>query len=352
MQELNGLVDILEIFLGESKNGLSDDGQIQFNCPACAEDNCVPEGDGKFNLEINLIRGKFRCWACEHINGMSGKLSNLIKRYGNSDLLARYREEVNNIKQSKQYEMFFVENNLMFEEDEEFIVALPEKVYDFLFDGNNKELKALEYLNSRGITKNMIIKYNLKYTDFYCPNPHFRNRIIIPSYDKFGILNYYTGRDYTGKSQRKYYNFENSERKTLIFNEKFINWDGDVVLLEGPTDHLVVPNSIPLLGKVINQDFYLFQCIMTKSTQKIIVFLDNDATADALELCRRLSCFDLCGRIKIVPTEKIRKKLISEGYDLGEGKEKLKLDPSKLYKLLGYKGITMAIKMAEEFMCI
>ena len=347
MQELVTLVEILETFLGESKDSVSDNGQIQFNCPACSDDNGLSDGDGKFNLEINLVRGKYRCWACEHTNEMSGKLSSLIKKYGNESILSQFRDEVNNIKKSKEYEFNFVDNNLMFEEDEELIVSLPEDTYDFKFDGNKREEAALKYLIERGMGEYFIVKFDLKYTDRFCHNRNFKNRIIIPSYDKYGILNYYTGRDYSGKSFRKYYNYENSGRKDIVFNERLINWDADVYLVEGPTDHLVVPNSIPLLGKSINTDFYLYECLIKKSRQNIIVFVDNDATEDAYEICRRLSTVDLCGRLKIIQTEKARLKLVEiDGYKYD------KLDPNKMHELYGYRGISWILKEIEDYECL
>jgi hypothetical protein len=346
MQELNTLAEILESFLGESKESVSDNGQIQYNCPACADDNGLEDGDGKYNLEINLLSGKYRCWACEHTNNMSGKLSNLIKKYGSESLLYKFRDEVKNIKKSKEYEFNFIENNLVFEEDEELIVKLPDNTYDFKFDGNKREAESLKYLTDRGITESLIKKYGLKYTDYYCPNRNFRSRIIIPSYDKYGTLNYYTGRDYTGNNFMKYFNYENSNRKEIIFNEQFINWDADVYLVEGPTDHIVVPNSIPLLGKYINSDYYLFECLVKKSTQNVVVFVDNDAYEDGLEICRKLSSIELCGRLRIIPTEKIRLKYVKEN-----GYNDKKLDPNMIHQLYGKEGIAMALSQSEEYEC-
>ena len=345
MNELNGLENILASFLGDSKSGVVD-GQVDYCCPQCADDDGI-ESDGKFNLAVNFYKNCYHCWKCECENDTHGKISNLIKRYGNESILSQFREEVKNIKKSKEYEFDFLENGLMFEEDEELIVALPLDTYDFKLDGNKKEAPALKYLMERGMGEYFIRKFDLKYTDSFCRNRNFRNRIIIPSYDKYGILNYYTGRDYSGKSFRKYYNYENSSRKDIIFNEKFINWDGDVYLVEGPTDHLVVPNSIPLLGKSINSDFYLFECIIKKSKSNIIVFLDNDATSDAFEICRRLSNLDLCGRLKIIPTEKSRVKLVErDGYNSN------KLDPNKMHEIYGYRGISWILKQAEDYVCL
>lgn len=347
MQEFYELEEILSTFLGESKNGLSN-GQIQYCCPQCAQDEGV-ESDGKFNLEVNILRGGgiFRCWKCDTTNGMSGKLSKLIKLYAGKETLQEYRSAIDTIKKSKEYELIFEDEGISFEDDEEFKVTLPEKTHDFLFDGNKREERALNYLLERGIIRPFIEKYRLKYTDYYCNNKNFRNRIIIPSYDKYNQLNYFTGRDYTDRNFRKYFNFENSNRKEIVFNEHLINWDGDIVLVEGPTDHIVVPNSVPLLGKSIKSDYYLFECLTKKSTEKIIVFLDGDAMKDADNICNTLASFELCDRLYIVPTNKLLIQLNNKfNFELK------KLDPSKIFEKLGHKGIAWALKQAEKYVCI
>ena len=138
-----------------------------------------------------------------------------------------------------------------------------------------------------------------------------------------------------------------SPKSKYIVNENLINWDGDVTLVEGPFDHLVVPNSIPLLGKTINSTYYLFDEIINKSNQNIIVFLDNDAYDDAIQVCKRLSRYELCGRLRIVNTNKLLNKLNNlRNLNLN------KLDPGKLFELYGKKGIAWAICQSEEYQCI
>lgn len=44
LNELKNIETLLESFLGKSKNGMSDDTQIQFNCPMCSiEKGCMME---------------------------------------------------------------------------------------------------------------------------------------------------------------------------------------------------------------------------------------------------------------------------------------------------------------------
>jgi hypothetical protein len=45
-----------------------------------------------------------------------------------------------------------------------------------------------------------------------------------------------------------------AEKQEIIFNIGKLNLDATIYLVEGVTDHIVTPNSIPLLGKVISSD--------------------------------------------------------------------------------------------------
>ena len=84
--ELERIYGILSSFLGESKQGGYIDGvtQYQFNCPYCADEKGYI--DGKYNLECSLEIMKFHCW----VDGISGSLSKLIKRWGGREYLNEY----------------------------------------------------------------------------------------------------------------------------------------------------------------------------------------------------------------------------------------------------------------------
>jgi acyl-CoA synthetase (AMP-forming)/AMP-acid ligase II len=65
----------------------------------------------------------------------------------------------------------------------------------------------------------------------YCDSGLYSNRIIIPSYDSEGKLNFFVGRDFYN-SKMKYKNC--SSPKNIIGFDLFINWDEPIVLVEGP----------------------------------------------------------------------------------------------------------------------
>lgn len=320
--------NLLTSFLGESKSGYDNQSfQYQFNCPCCAEEKGVPF-DGKYNLEVNLKIGKYHCWSCGETNGTKGNISKLLKDYGNNTLLREYREEITQIKKSKLYEI----NGY---KDEEFIIEenyirLP-KTYKPIKIKDCKNKKLIDYLTERCITQDLIDRYKIGYTEYNESNTLLQNRIIIPSYDISGYLNFWTGRDFTKNPKRlKYYNVD-TDKKQIIFNESNIQWDGDIFLVEGPFDMLSCPyNVIPLLGKSLKKDSLLFQTLYKKANGKIIIFLDGDAKDDVKQIYKTLNIGRLRNKIWYVP--------INDD-----------LDPSELYCKYGKKGVIKLLKLIRQF---
>jgi hypothetical protein len=129
------------------------------------------------------------------------------------------------------------------------------------------------------------------------------------------------------EKRQKYYN-PVVERKDLIFNEDMVDWDADITLVEGPFDHIVVPNSIPLLGKVLKRDFKLYETLVTKANAHVNIFLDADAMDDIKKVYSLLNHDRLYGKIRFIPSQ-------------GD------MDPSKIFELYGRKGIATYLSHAS-----
>jgi len=109
--------------------------------------------------------------------------------------------------------------------------------------------------------------------------------IIIPTYDKNGILNYFTARSFEKDPYIKYRN--PSISRDIIPNEHLINWRVPIVLCEGLFDAIAIKrNAIPLLGKNIQLE--LMKKIVSSFVQKIYIALDKDAIKQALHFCDNL----------------------------------------------------------------
>lgn len=306
--------DVLESFLGEHRKHNEDTGQISFDCPACSLDKGMPDGDGKGNLEVNYNLGKFRCWVCSETNQMHGNVTRLIKNYGTQTNLRDYL-----LLRPDQAA------SVSTEEREETVVTLPVGFKE-LSKCTSKDYKAdlaKKYLYDRGITDDIIKDYGIGYTI----RGKYFNRIIIPSYDASGKLNYFVGRWFVKEKPLNKYLNPDAEKSEIIFNEGKINFDSTIYLVEGATDHIVIPNSIPLLGKFIYPK--LLEQLHDNAMAYIVVVLDDDAWEDAARLYKELNFGDLRGRIRIVKCP--------EGYD-----------PSKVNEKLGGRGVAKLLMSARQ----
>lgn len=325
--EFQRMYSILIAFLGEAKGGFDGEHtQLQFGCPHCAEKHGDRELQ-KYNLECNFF--VFHCWKCasEDDDEMHGSVFKLIKLYGNEQLYKDYKECVISLKESKLYNLDFA-NDFKVDLSQIDEVKLPNGFRPFKEDRFYPP-QAMEYIQKRGITWDIIHEYNLGFTTYSEDDKIASNRIIIPSYNKFGELNYWTGRDFTNNPKRQRYYNPKTERKSLIFNEEKIQWDADINIVEGPFDHLVVPNSIPLLGKALNKDYKLFWELLTKANANINIFLDGDAYNTVIETYKALNHGRLYNKIRYVPIKKEN-------------------DPSLLFQLGGNRAILEHLKNTQQ----
>ena len=110
------------------------------------------------------------------------------------------------------------------------------------------------------------------------------NRIIIPSYNDEGQLNFFIGRDIFD-SKLKYRN--SPTPKDIIGFDLFVNWEEPILLVEGALDAITSKvNSIPLFGKTIMNN--LKRKILEKKVKTLYVALDNDAVKDSMKIVEEL----------------------------------------------------------------
>ncbi len=308
MSEL--IVEILEGILGESKNHYENKGQISFDCPVCSNQlKGLDKGDGKGNLEVNYGYHVYKCWACSETHDTHGTLYKLIKTYGTKGDLKKYRLVNPNIEIKKK--------------EVKEIKGLPKEFIPLSEENGSYEYKkAVEYLTKRNIGMDIIEKYNIG----YCEQGDYSHRVVFPSYDIHNDINYFLGRSYEKYSKLKYKNPE-IPKTEIIFNEGKVNWDSNIYIVEGVFDHIVVPNSIPMLGKVMSDD--LFSKLVKNAECKVIILLDSDAYLDALNLYKKLNSTKLYNRVYIVK--------LPNGYDISDVNQKL-----------GKKGVMNVLSTAKK----
>jgi len=254
------IYDILNELLGREKNK-NIGTNLKYNCPNCTSNNFgVP--DNKYNLEITLnnenpripYKKLYHCWSC----GISGELFKLVRKYGDSDLIKRYKEKENDIlviKNRKKY------------------LRLPKEFISFKnIDKNNPQhLEAYNYLTiDRCLDEKTILKDNIG----FCLEGFYKKRIIIPTYDINGRLNFFFTRNYDKNSNEKYLN-SNVPRNEIIYNEHNINWNSTIYLVEGYFEAKSLPlNTIILNGKALSP--LLSDKILTYKPN-VVICLNKDA---------------------------------------------------------------------------
>jgi DNA primase len=138
----------------------------------------------------------------------------------------------------------------------------------------------------------MITKYKIGYT----VTGEFAYRIIVPSFNKEGTLNYFVARAWVSKKMK--YKNPTAAKDEIIFNEGLIDWSKDVYLVEGAFDGFFLDNSIVMLGKKMSQ--LLFETLYNNAKGNVIICPDGDAWKDGLKLYHELNGGVLYNKIKII----------------------------------------------------
>ena len=282
--EVEVLVELLTDFLGRPHQHYESKGQISFDCPVCAEEKGLESGDGKGNLEINYSKHVYKCWACGETHGTHGPLGKLFDGYAT--------------KQQKKVYNLIKPEELKQEDIKRPKLRLPEGYMTFK-DSNPRfipHIEAYKYLQSRGITDELIEKYKIGYT----VKGDFAYRIIVPSYNTEGVLNYYVARSWAPKKMK--YKNPSVPKDEIIFNEGLIDWEKDVYLVEGAFDGFFLENSIVMLGKKMSK--LLFENLYNRANGNIIICTDGDAWTDGIRLYHELNGGRLYNKIKIVKLPK------------------------------------------------
>lgn len=311
------IVGVIENFLGAPKGARNNETKVQweFNCPSskCRKDQ------NKFNLAYQAHNKVFKCWKC----GYSGFVFKLAHDHGSSEDVKRLKlllpdyaiGHFNIFKKPK------VNHDAITCDMPAGYYPLSVKRPTPLFQ------KAWDYLvNKRKVSLAQIDKLKMGYTEF---GPR-KFRIIIPSYNTNDVMNYFEARSFLDNASIPYYKPDSPDKEDIIFNEKFINWDLPVYLVEGVFDSLRIPNSIPLLGKSPSP---LLIKKLIEHNATVIVCLDEDAFKDGLEIYKKLASIGLNVYFVELKKEKDKKKV---------------KDISKIYEEDGQEGINKVLKTARK----
>ena len=249
-----------------------------FMCPKCKHH--------KPKLSVNIEKDSFKCWICDY---KSPSIYRLIRRYGNHSQRNLWEELSGrmDLSSAPQDLISLIESiGKRAESEPEETIKLPEEFRTLTGRKNHiSSVKAMRYLKSRGITREDVLKWKIG----YCASGEYEGRVIIPSFNMDGRVNYFIARSY-GDEWIKYKN--PPAQKDIVFNELYVDWEGDLTLVEGVFDAIVAENAIPLLGSSLREGSRLFSKIVNHDTP-LYIALDADAEAKAIKLIGSLLKYDM-----------------------------------------------------------
>lgn len=262
-------INILQRVLGSFYNSSEE---MLFFCPKC--------NHHKRKMSINISKDAFKCWVCDY-HGRS--LRKLIRNYGSFKDLSSWSELTSEVDVSSFGDNLFDKE----EEEVEQIIDLPKEFISLA----NKNLPrtailAKNYLISRGLTRQDFVRWKIG----YCTEGEYKDRIIVPSFGLKGRPNYFIARSYSN-NWKKYMNPPAS--RNIIFNHLFVDFDEDIILVEGVFDAIVAgPNALPLLGSTLREESKLFQEVV-RNDSTIYLALDPDAEKKSMHLIRKLMSYGI-----------------------------------------------------------
>ena len=252
-------LSIITGFLGKS---YKSNNEHLFQCPFCKHH--------KRKFSVNIQRGVYKCWICDQ---KGRNLYRLVRKFGSQKDREAWKAFSGEKTDLNDFESLFEEAE---EDSFEQIVEMPPNFHTLT--GNVHFRVPLQYLEKRGITRKDILKWKIG----FCSDGPFKGRIIIPSFNENGDLNYFIARTFTDE-YRRYKNPPVS--RDIVFNELYVDFDKEVMIVEGAFDAVKADNAVPILGSTIRETSRLFKKIVQNNTP-VLLALDPDAKYKANNIKR------------------------------------------------------------------
>ena len=248
----------------------------------CPNRNCGSYGSSaKKKLVIRIDTDNYHCWVCD----IKGRNLNSLLRKHFPQYIQEYQEKF--LTKSKNFTIDI--------EEQEVIVTCPKEFRLLATSLRSKDpdiRDTVRYLKNRGLTNRDLWYFKMG----TCTQGRYRRRVILPSFDADGDLNYFVARTIDNDAGMKYLNAR-VPKKNVIFNEININWKQELTLVEGPFDLVKCDdNATCLLGSHFSEDYALFGEIIKHATP-IVLALDPDARGKTQAYAKKLSSYGISVRI-------------------------------------------------------
>lgn len=260
---------LLRKSLGEPRIEKKAKGEYVFLCPICRHP--------KPKLSVNVERDEFNCWTCDAEKNTRGKTLTRLLRIGCTP------EEVESYVRTLPSDGRPRPTRVVASAPP----TLP-KEYEPACELRERDVLARQftrYLRSRGVDESLMVLYRVG----VCRSGRFSNRVVFPSFDEDGELDFFTCRTVDPDCKFSYMTCDSS--KDIVSNSWLVDWRFPVTIVEGPFDAIAAgTNAVPLHGKMLLDRLF---STLTERCSRVYVALDNDARKQQLEIARRLFRYQL-----------------------------------------------------------
>lgn len=215
---------------------------------------CPWHAHHKPKLSVNVETDAWHCWVCDR-GGLS--LLRLLRFRGDTEDSREYERDLGPRKERRQTRTFAKP-------------VMPSEFRTLTKTWSSPYYRhAMAYVFGRGLTEEDIWRYKLG----YCEDGEYANKVVFPSFDADGELNFVIGRSIY--QQGKPYHHGEFD-KDIVFNEYLVDWRKPITLVEGVFDAVVAgKNAIPRLGSSLHEDSKLFAKLL--KAPDIYLAFDTDA---------------------------------------------------------------------------
>jgi DNA primase len=240
-----------------------------FRCPDCKESK-------KQKFIVRIDTGQYHCWVCDARGASIAK----VLRKLSPEVAARW-EGVSGSHQRR-----FVDEVI---EAPKVELPIGFRLLAECLDSRDPDTRAcINYVHERGLGLREMWYFRLG----FIRRGRLARRVIMPSFDSEGKLNYWTARAIDKDVIGKYVN-PSIPRGEFIFNELNLDWRQEMTLVEGPFDLTKCDsNATAILGSNMSRKSALFQAIARNRTP-VILALDSDMPEKQHKWAKALSEFDV-----------------------------------------------------------
>ena len=266
----------IKTYLGSLK--ISRDGKnAAITCPACGKQS-------KFS--VNLSNWMCHCWVC----GVKSKnIGSLLKKHKSKEVSQSF------------YSTFGGPESISCKEEDVKMLVKPESLILLAsYSGRDPDImRVKKYCKQRGLTERDFWFFKICASKDYS----LSRRVIFPSFDKSGKMNYYVSRTVDATGFPKYKN-ATVKKTEIIFNEINLRWDREITIVEGAFDLVKAgSNSTCLLGSKLSKNGALFRKIVENQCD-VLLALDSDMREESQNIARDLSQFGIACRIANITSGK------------------------------------------------